>query len=68
MLGPQERTGPLFSYVSTEVRIPRAHPLRQVRQLADQALVRLKPTFYRLYSEGGRPSIPPEQLLLSLLF
>jgi hypothetical protein len=41
MLGQQERTGPLFSYVSTEDRIPKAHPLRQVRRLADQALTDL---------------------------
>ncbi|KAF0654668.1 transposase [Cyanobium sp. Copco_Reservoir_LC18] len=67
MRGQQERTGPLFSYVSTEERIPKAHPLRQVRRLADQALDRLNPTFCRLYPEGGRPSIPPEQLLLALL-
>ena len=67
MRGQQERTGPLFSYVSTEDRIPASHPLRQVRRLADQALDRLNPTFCQLYPEGGRPSIPPEQLLLALL-
>ncbi|WP_216916623.1 MULTISPECIES: IS5 family transposase [unclassified Synechococcus] len=67
MRGQQERTGPLFSYISTEDRIPSGHPLRQVRRLADQALDRLNPTFCRLYPEGGRPSIPPEQLLLALL-
>lgn len=67
MRGQQERTGPLFTYVSTEERIPRAHPLRQVRRLADQALDRLNPSFCRLYSEGGRPSIPAEQFLLALL-
>jgi len=67
MRGQQERTGPLFSYMSTEDRIPKGHPLRQVRRLADQALDRLNPTFCRLYPEGGRPSIPPEQLLLALL-
>jgi transposase len=38
-----------------------------VRRLADQSLGRLNPTFYRLYPEGGRASIPPEQLLLALL-
>ncbi len=43
------------------------HPLEQVRRLADQALDRLNPAFGRLYPEGGRPSIPPEQLLLALL-
>ena len=67
MRGQQERTGPLFSYISTEDRIPASHPLRQVRRLADQALDRLNPTFCQLYPEGGRPSIPPEQLLLALL-
>ena len=67
MRGQQERTGPLFSYVSTEDRIPSSHPLRQVRRLADQTLDRLNPTFCKLYPEGGRPSIPPEQLLLALL-
>jgi len=67
MRGQQERTGPLFSYISTEDRIPASHPLRQVRRLADQALDRLNPTFCQLYPEGVRPSIPPEQLLLALL-
>ena len=67
MRGQQERTGPLFSYISTEDRIPASHPLRQVRRLADQALDRLNPTFCQLYPEGGRPSIPPEQQLLALL-
>jgi len=41
--------------------------LRQVGQLADQTLCANYPTFYRLCPEGGRPSIPPEQLLLALL-
>jgi hypothetical protein len=67
MRGQQERTGPLFSYISTEERIPAAHPLRRIRRLAHQALDQLNPTFCRLYPEGGRPSIPPEQLLLALL-
>ncbi|MGB5135263.1 MAG: transposase [Prochlorococcaceae cyanobacterium] len=40
MRGQQERTGPLFSYVSTEDRIAKSHPLRQLRRLADQALAR----------------------------
>jgi len=67
MRGQQERTGPLFSYISTEDRIPTTHPLRQVRRLADQALDRLNPHFCWIYPEGGRPSIPPEKLLLALL-
>jgi transposase len=67
MLGQQERTAPLFSYISTEDRIPASHSLPQVRRMADHVLDRLNPTFCKLYPEGGRPSIPPEQLLLALL-
>jgi transposase len=67
MRGQQERTGPLFSTISIEDRIPASHPLQQMRQLADQALDRLNPSFCKLYTEGGKPSIPPEQLLLALL-
>jgi len=67
MRGQQERSGPLFSYISKEDRIPASHPLRQLRRLADQALDRLKPTFCQLYPVGGGPSIPPEQLLLAIL-
>jgi transposase len=67
MRGRQERTGSLFSYVSVEDRIPATHPLRRIRKLADQALDRLNPTFCKLYASEGRPSVPPEQLLLASL-
>ena len=67
MRGHRERSGSLFSYVSIEERIPASHPLRRIRKLADQALDRLNPTFCRLYASEGRPSVPPEQLLLASL-
>ena len=57
----------MFSYVSMEERIPKAQPLRQMWRLADQALDRLNPTFCRLYTEGSKPSVPPQQLLTALL-
>jgi transposase len=67
MRGQQERSGSLFSYVSIEERIPAHHPLRRVRHLAYQALDRLNPTFCQLYASEGRPSVPPEHLLLASL-
>ena len=67
MQGQRERSGYLFSYVSIEERIPANHPLRRIRILADQALNRLNPTFCALYAAEGRPSVPPEQLLLASL-
>jgi len=68
MRGEDERSEEgLFSYVPLEKRIPADHPLRAIRALADEALNGLSRTFDRLYSDEGRPSIPPERLLRALL-
>ena len=48
-----------FSYVRLETRIREDHPLRAIRELVDAALLKLSPTFDRLYAREGRPSIPP---------
>ena len=50
-----------------ESRIPSQHPLRLIRAVADEALTALNEQFAALYSENGRSSIPPEQLLRALL-
>lgn len=52
---------------SLESRIPRPHPLRSIKRMADEALLRLGPVFDRMYAKAGRPSVPPERLLKSLL-
>jgi transposase len=67
MRGHDERSDFLFSYVSPEHRIPADHPLRPIRTMTDAALERLSDRFATMYSEMGRPSIPPEQLLRALL-
>ena len=67
MRGDDQQTGHLFSYLSPEDRIPADHPLRPIRQMTDAVLARLSPRFDRLYSDIGRPSVPPEQLLRALL-
>src|SRR5207244_7933987 len=48
-------------------RVPKEHPLRRVKELADAALTQLSPLFDEMYSEIGRPSIPPERLLKASL-
>jgi transposase len=58
---------PMFSYITTAQRVPKDHPLRPVRAMADEALKALSPEFNRLYSKLGRPSIAPERLLRALL-
>lgn len=67
MRGDDVDSGALFSYVSCEARVPSDHPLRPIRSIVDEALEVLSPAFEGLYSELGRPSIPPEKLLRALL-
>ena len=67
MRGGDERSGALFSYVDMEARIPQSHPLRVIRELANEALVDLAGEFSALYASTGRPSIPPEKLLRAML-
>ena len=67
MRGDENQQEAIFSYVSLEQRVPREHPLRAIRRMADQALAGLSGHFDRLYSRRGRPSIPPEQLIRALL-
>jgi len=65
--GPDEQTTGMFSYLSPEQRVRPDHPLRAIRLMTDAVLRELSPRFARMYSDMGRPSIPPEQLLRALL-
>ncbi len=57
----------MWSYVPLEQRIPAEHPLRPLRAMVDVVLRELSSQFDQLYSNVGRPSIPPEHLLRALL-
>ena len=67
MRGYDVQQSAMFSYLSPEQRVPADHPLRRIRSLTDQVVKRLSRRFARLYSDIGRPSIPPEKLLRALL-
>ena len=67
MRGMFRDQGGLFSYVSPESRVPPGHPLRKIRGLVRDVLAELSRSFARLYAREGRPSVPPEQLLSTLL-
>lgn len=67
MRGKQKKQATMFSTVSPEQRVPQDHPLRAIRTIADEALTTLSPTFRQMYSKTGRPSVPPERLLKSLV-
>jgi transposase len=67
MRGSDEASGSLFSYVDLEARIPARHPLRKIRQVVNDALAGLDAEFDALYTDFGRPSIPPERLIRASL-
>ena len=57
----------MLTPVTPDHFVPRDHPLRKVKALADEALAQLSDGFEGLYSKRGRRSIPPEYLLKSML-
>jgi transposase len=67
MRGTDEASGSLFSHVDLEARIPARHPLRTIRQVVNPALASLDAELAALYTDFGRPSIPPERLIRTSL-
>ncbi len=67
MRGTKKQQTTVFSLMTPDARVPKDHPLRRVKDMADAALTTLSPTFEKMYSKMGRPSIPPEQLLKATL-
>src|SRR5262245_12203130 len=67
MRGSEEVQDAMFSYISAEQRVPKAHPLRPIREMMDEVLRRMSPEFDRMYAATGRPSIAPEKLLRALV-
>jgi transposase len=56
-----------FSLVRPAQRVPKDHPIRRIKEMADKQLKYLSPVFDTMYSSVGRPSIPPEKLLKACL-
>jgi transposase len=67
MRGTQDRQASMLAVISIEDRIPSDHPLRRIKRMADQELLKLSAVFNRMYSKVGRPSVAPEKILKSLL-
>ena len=67
MRGTDTKQSSMLALMSPESVVPSTHPLRRVKVLADAVLTKLSPTFDAMYSAIGRPSIPPERLLKSMV-
>ena len=53
----------LIALVDIESRIPKGHPIREIKRLIGEVFRELDAYCDDLYSEKGRDSIPPERLL-----
>lgn len=67
MRGYDSQSEALFTYVTPESYVPKDHPLRAIRKMADQALAEMDKLFDNIYAATGRSSIPPEKLLKAQL-
>src|SRR5215468_84684 len=67
MRGAECEQSSMFSYISAERRVPKDHPLRAVRAMADAARKDRDQRLHAMYAAQGRPSIAPERLLRALL-
>lgn len=57
----------MLALVDVEKLIPKDHPLRDIKRLADAALKDLSRSLSVMYGKTGRPSVPPERLLKGML-
>jgi len=65
MRGKTKAQPEFLTTINLNQRVPADHPLRGIKERVDKVLVNLSALFDQLYSQEGRPSIPPEQLLKS---
>jgi len=60
MRGQDSRTEALFAYVTPESFVPKTHPLRAIRAMADEALAGMDKLFVSRYVQGKGPSQRPQ--------
>ena len=65
MMGTSNPQPSMLYHINLEQFVTADHPMRKIRPLIDTD--RIRTLCEPLYSDEGRPSIPPEQLVLALL-
>ena len=63
MRGKKQAQRQFVAMIDVNARIPENHPIREVKPVSDEVFGRLSERFEAMYSEMGRPSVPPERLL-----
>jgi transposase len=67
MRGNDDHQVEMLLAITPDQLVPTDHPIRRIKPIAEAVLRRLSPLFDEMYSEHGRPSIPPEHLLKASL-
>lgn len=67
MRGKPEQQLAMLNSLSTEDLIPKDHPIWRIRTVVDEALAEVDGEFDAMYPRIGRPSVPPEQLLMATI-
>lgn len=67
MRGRTSKQPPMFLLVNVEAELSEGHPLRAIKRRANRILGSMSRDFNAAYSQTGRRSVPPEQLLKALL-
>ena len=65
MRGKATRETGTICLINVEAQLGADHPLREVKRMCKEVLKALEPDFERMYAAKGRPSIPPERLLMA---
>jgi transposase len=63
--GKAARETETICLVSVEAQLRADHPLREVKRMCKEVLKALEPELERMVATKGRPSIPPERLLMA---
>lgn len=58
MLGESERQATMMLGLTPDDFVPKHHPLRRIKPIADSACGVCRPLFDEIYADTGRPSIP----------
>ncbi len=67
MRGTQDPQSSMLCLVDPNGLVPRDHPLRAIKVIADEALASMSGFLESMYATTGRASVPPEVLLKSKL-
>jgi len=65
MRGEKQSQVSVTCLINVETMIPTDHPIRTIKRMLGEVLREMDAHFDELYAANGRPSIPPERLLLA---